>query len=112
MKKNTQEEIIQLNKNKILKNDNFSATFPHHDIRIFRTSNLHNAIGSFDIRNINFDNGGNLRLKIYDTYDFNKENKDFLNSAGREKMQDGELKPFFTIHDIFITKKELNKIWK
>ena len=44
---------------------------------------------------INIDNQGNLHLKIYDTYDFNKKADDFLNKAGRNQMEKGSLQPFF-----------------
>lgn len=52
-----------------------------------------------------------LSKAIYDTYDFN-EGENGLVKAGRHHMQQGSLKPFFTIHDIIIYKEELELIWK
>ena len=74
--------------------------------------NTHYAYGHVDIRNGYIDNNGNLHIKMYDTYDFNKMNKDPLNQAGRQKMMQGELKPYFSIHDIIIPKSKLDEIWK
>ena len=45
------------------------------------------AIGGFDVRNPEFDSEGNLHLKVYDTYDFNKNADDFLNN----EMEAGNL---------------------
>ena len=58
------------------------------------------------------DNEGNLHIKMYDTYDFNKDNKTVMNQAGRNRMLAGDLKPFFTINDIIIPKKDLDELWK
>lgn len=49
---------------------------------------------------------------MYDTYDFNKRNPSPINQAGRNRMLAGSLKPFFTIHDIIIPKKDINELWK
>jgi len=89
-----------------------SGNFPEKIFGVFFNNNLHNAIGKFDIRNIKFDENGDLRFKIYDTYDFNKNASDFLNKAGSETMEKGELKPFFTVHVIVIKKEDSGKIWK
>ncbi len=48
---------------------------------------------------------------MYDTYDFNKDDERPVVKAGRIEMELGNLKPFFTIHDIIVPKKELEKIW-
>ncbi len=79
----------------------------------FTSRNLHNAIGLADIRNGYIDKNGNLHVKVYDTYDFNpeEENKPLV-MAGKNKMLEGELKPFFTIHDIIIPKEKLDELWK
>lgn len=77
-----------------------------------KKSNLHYAFAHVDTRNGYLDKEGNLHIKVYDTYDFNKENKTPLNQAGREAMLRGELKPFFTIHDILIPKDVISKLWK
>ena len=54
-----------------------------------------------------------LLVKVYDTYDFNPGEKDKpLVMAGKNKMLEGELKPFFTIHDIIIPKEKLKELWK
>jgi len=56
---------------------------------------------------------GNLHVKVYDTYDFNPEEKNKpLVMAGKNKMLEGELKPFFTIHDIIIPMEKLKELWK
>ena len=49
---------------------------------------------------------------MYDTYDFNKNATDALNKAGRREMEKGNLKPYFSIHDIIISKDKLDEIWK
>ena len=49
---------------------------------------------------------------MYDTYDFNKDEDSPLIKAGANKMDKGELKPFFTIHDIIVPKKDINELWK
>ena len=46
------------------------------------------------------------------SYDFNKNENSPLIKAGANKMDNGELKPFFTIHDIIIPKNKLDEIWK
>ena len=75
-----------------------------------KTSNLHNAFGSVDFLNSGMDKQGNLHLYMFDTYDFNK-GEDAIVGAGRRQMLKGNLKGYFTIHDIIITKDELDKIW-
>ncbi len=57
-----------------------------------------------------FDEKGNLHIKMYDTYDFN-EGENGLVKAGRYHMKKGNLKPFFTIHDIIVPKSVLDSIW-
>ena len=47
----------------------------------------------FDVKHAYFDKEGNLHLKIYDTYDFNRKGN-FLIQAGREEMLKSNLKPF------------------
>ncbi len=46
---------------------------------------------------------------MFDTYDFNK-GENVLIEAARRKMVRGELKPFFTIHEIILSQKELKEI--
>ena len=107
------KEILKNNKDKILNNENFSGRFQKHGpIGIFNNNDLKNAIGGFDVRNPEFDSEGNLHLKIYDTYDFNKNADDFLNKAGRHEMEAGNLKPYFSIHDIIIPKDKIEEILK
>ena len=103
---------IKENYNELLKENITSISFPKHGpVGILKNNNFKNALGKADIKFEEVDKQGNLHLKIFDTYDFNKEAKDFLNKAGREEMLKGNLKPFFTIHDILIPKSELDKIW-
>ena len=93
--------------------ENFSGRFEKHgNLGVFNDNDLKNAIGGFDVRHPYFDKDGNLHLKIYDTYDFNKNAKDFLNKAGKHEMEAGNLKPYFSIHDIIIPKDEINEILK
>ena len=73
---------------------------------------LKNAIGAADFKHPYLDKEGNLRVKMYDTYDFNKNATDALNIAGRKEMEKGNLKPYFSIHDIIISKDKLDEIWK
>ncbi len=103
------KKAIKQNKEKILKGESTSGNFPSHGI--LQKDNLHNALGHFDIRNGKIDEQGNLHVQVYDTYDFNKENKGATNQAGLEQMHKGNLVPYFTIHDILIPKDELDKIW-
>ena len=49
---------------------------------------------------------------MYDTYDFNKDEDNAFVRAGANQMDKGNLKPFFTIHDIIIPKNKLDEIWK
>ncbi len=71
---------------------------------------FHNAFGSVDFLNSGIDKQGNLHLYMFDTYDFNK-GENAIVEAGRRQMLKGNLKGYFTIHDIIITKDELDKIW-
>ena len=103
---------IKENYNELIKENITSISFPKHGpVGILKNNNFKNALGKADIKFEEVDKQGNLHLKIFDTYDFNKEAKDFLNKAGREEMLKGNLKPFFTIHDILIPKSELDRIW-
>lgn len=102
-------KMIKENKEKLKKGIEFNAKFPCY--KSGKESNWHYALGHYDIRNSFIDEGGNLRLKVYDTYDFNKTNKTPMNKAGRNEMLKGNLKPYFSIHDIIIPKNELDKIW-
>ena len=106
------KNIILKNKENILSNKKFSISFPSHDpLCIFPNNNFKNSIGKADILDCYIDKEGNLHIKVLDTYDFNKNARDFLNKAGRSQMDKGNLKPFFTIHDVLIPKEELDKIW-
>ena len=103
-------KTIRQNKDKILKGENVTMEFPNYGYN--QKSNLHYALGHIDIRNGYIDKEGNLRIKVYDTYDFNKTNPTPANQAGRNQMLKGNLKPFFTIHDIIVPKKDINELWK
>ena len=104
------KKTIKQNKNKILNGQLVTMEFPNYGYN--QKSNLHYALGHIDIRNGYIDKEGNLRIKVYDTYDFNKTNPTPANQAGRNQMLKGELKPYFTIHDIIIPKKDINELWK
>ena len=105
-------DMLAKNKENILSKKNFSINFPKHGpIGILRDNNFKNALGKADVKIEGIDKQGNLHLKVFDTYDFNKDAKDFLNKAGREEMEKGNLKPYFTIHDVLIPKNELDKIF-
>ena len=107
------QDMIKNHKDEIIKNGEFSAGFPKHGRwGLGQSNNFHNAIGKADFRNIYQDKDGNLHIKMYDTYDFNKDENSPLIKAGANKMDKGELKPFFTIHDIIIPKNKLDEIWK
>lgn len=104
--------ILKKHKDEILSKGEFSDNFPKYGkFGIRKDSDLHNAIGMFDVKHASFDKEGNLHLKIYDTYDFNRKGN-FLIQAGREEMFEGNLKPFFTINDIMIPKDKINEIFK
>ena len=104
-------EKIKESKNEILSNKKVSMGFPGYGHNT--KSNLYYAFGKIDIRNGYIDKNGNLHVKVYDTYDFNPEEKNKpLVMAGKNKMLEGELKPFFTIHDIIIPRKKLKELWK
>ena len=47
---------------------------------------------------------------MFDTYDFNKNESNPKVEAGRRQMLKGNLKPFFTIHEIILSQKELKEI--
>ncbi len=102
------KKIIKENKNRILSGQDISMEFPNYGLN--KKSNLHYAYGHVDIRNGYLDKDGNLHIKMYDTYDFNKNNLTTLNQAGREQLSRGVLKPFFTVHDIIIPKDDLQKL--
>ena len=107
------QDMIKNHKQEIIQKGEFSAGFPKHGRwGIGAENNFHNAIGKADFRNIYQDKEGNLHIKMYDTYDFNKDENSPLIKAGANKMDKGELKPFFTIHDIIIPKNKLDEIWK
>ena len=46
---------------------------------------------------------------MFDTYDFNKNESNPKVEAGRRQMLKGNLKPFFTIHEIILSKEEMKK---
>lgn len=48
---------------------------------------------------------------MFDTYDFNP-NEEPLVEAGRRQMMKRKLKPFFTIHEIILSKQEFEKLLK
>ena len=94
------KDIIIKNKSKILRGENFSGEFKEEKLR--------NAYHYVKFLNPYFDKFGNLHIKMFDTYDFNKSESPLV-EAGRREMMKGNLKGFFTIHDIIILKSELAK---
>ena len=106
-------QILKDNKDAIINGKDFSGRFPSHKpLGVFSNSNFKNAIGAADFKHPYLDKEGNLHVKMYDTYDFNKNATDALNKAGRREMEKGNLKPYFSIHDIIISKDKLDEIWK
>ena len=101
--KNSEEfkNILLKHKEKIINNKSFSDRFESD-------YNLHNAFGSVDFFNGGLDKRGNLHLYMFDTYDFNKGENAKV-EAGRRQMLKGNLKGFFSIHEIIIEKKDLEK---
>ncbi len=77
----------------------------------FTESNLHYALGHVAIRNRYVDSDGNLHVYVYDTYDFNSSDTNKLSIAGRNAMMNGELKPYFTIHEVVVPKSKLDTLW-
>lgn len=103
------KNIIKRNKENIINNKKiFSGRFQTNNIS---ESNLYNAFGGVDFLNTGIDKKGNLHLYMFDTYDFNK-NESPLVEAGRRKMLDGTLKGYFSLHEITISKEELNEYFK
>ncbi len=102
------KEALIKNKEKILNGEKFTKRFTNYGFN--RKSNLLNAFGSVDFLNLGFDNNNNLHLYMFDTYDFNP-GENALVEAGRRRMLEGKLKGHFTLHDIIVTKQELDEIW-
>ena len=69
---------------------------------------MHNAFGSVDFLNSGIDKHGDLHLYMFDTYDFNKNESPKI-EAGRRQMLKGNLRGFFTIHEIIIPKEDYGK---
>lgn len=106
-------QILKNNKEAILSGKDFSGRFPKQGfLGYFGNNNFKNAIGAADFKHPYIDKEGSLHIKMYDTYDFNKNATDALNKAGRREMEKGNLKPYFSIHDIIIPKDKLDEIWK
>ena len=99
--------LLAKNKESVLNNKDISGEYPVDSVN----SNWHYAIGHFDLKHFKFDNDGNLHFKMYDTYDFNKENKTAINQAARQLMIEGKLKPYFTVHEIMIPKERVKEIF-
>ena len=95
------KRILSENKNLILKGENFSGRFYKGD--------HYKAYASVDFFNCGFDDNGNLRIYMFDTYDFNKGERPLV-EAGRRQMLEGKLKGFFSLHEIIVEKNEIDKI--
>lgn len=59
-------------------------------------TNLHNAFGSVDILSAKLQ-GDYVDIMILDTYDFNKNDKNYLVKMARKVQETGKLNPYFTI---------------
>ena len=59
-------------------------------------TNLHNAFGSVDILSAKLQ-GDYVNILILDTYDFNKNDKNYLVKMARKVQDAGKLNPYFTI---------------
>lgn len=103
-------KVIKNNKQNILSGKLVSMEFPRYKDN--QKSNMHFAFGHIDIRNGYTDQEGNLHIKVYDTYDFNKDNKTALNQVGYKQMIKGNIEPYFTIHDIIIPKNDIDTLWQ
>ncbi len=79
------KKVIKENKENILNGKDISIAFPRYSD--YKKSNFHYALGHADIRNGYIDKEGNLRIKVYDTYDFNKK-KYKPAESGRKRFND------------------------
>ena len=112
VKNNDFLDMIKKHKQEILQKGEFSDGFKKYGkVGLGGNNNFYNAIGKADFRNIYLDRNGNLHVKMYDTYDFNKDDTRTIVKAGASQMEKGVLKPFFTIHDIIIPKEKLDELW-
>ena len=59
-------------------------------------TNLHNAFGSVDVLSAKT-RGNYVDVTLLDTYDFNKDDPNFLVKMGRSAQETGKLNPYFTI---------------
>ncbi len=100
------EVMVAQNIHKIVNNENFSGRFSNPG---WRGSNLHNAFGSVEFLNAGVDENGNVRLYMFDTYDFNKGENAKV-EAGRRKMMKKDIKGYYTVHEILISQDELDNI--
>lgn len=98
------EVMVAQNIHRIINDENFTGRFTKSD-------NLHNAFGSVDFLNAGLDEQGNLRLYMFDTYDFNKGENAKV-EAGRRKMMNGDLVGYYTVHEILISPLELDNMLK
>lgn len=106
------KDMIAKNIHNIADGKTFSGRFVHENNKLFkRGDNLHNAFGSVDFLNAGYDKNGNLKLYMFDTYDFNKGENPKV-EAGRRMMQEGKLKGYYSLHEITLTKDELDDIMK
>ena len=72
-----------------------------------------NFLGSDKRKNNNIESGFKQNKKYKDILlDILGNKATPANQAGRNQMLKGNLKPFFTIHDIIIPKKDINELWK
>lgn len=102
------KDMIAKNIHNISDGNVFSGRYTATDEK---KGNLHNAFGSVDFLPAGFDEKGNLKLYMFDTYDFNK-NENAAVEAGRRRMEKGKLKGYYTLHEITLTREEIDDIMK
>lgn len=74
------------------------------------TTNLALSLGHVDIYNAHIDSKGNFKALIIDTYDFNKDDKDYRVEIAYNVQRHGLITNFYTINIIYIPQMELNKL--
>ncbi len=107
------QDMLAKNLHHIADGTSFSGRYQKHSTNLLnmRQDNLYNAFGSVDFLNAGYDKNGNLKLYMFDTYDFNKGENPKV-EAGRRKMQEGNLKGYYSLHEITLTPDEIDDIMK
>lgn len=98
------KDMLAKNLHHIADGTSFSGRYSNDNKK---SSNLYNAYGSVDFLNAGYDKNGNLKLYMFDTYEFNKNETNPAVEAGRRKMLKGDLKGYYTLHEITLTSNEI-----